>query len=564
MNRLSVKDMLACLAILVVLTGLGFYAMALNEAFYRTHGPFWDSVSYDDLMARVMLAVRGGDLETAFALFYTSTVALPWLEAMLVAPFVDPSRAVGIWIQAVWMMAAALAAFSYLRRVIGYQTVTAACSALLFFMISGTFSYSGGLSDFRLDALQYTLFGLACLSYLSAVDHPGLGRWTIWGITLGLACLGRATTPVYAALVFGPCFLLDLRRHSATPGTVVRRYFNGIGWCFLVCGWFLITNASHLYFYYAIWSWDATAQLPLAASFQHLVFVFDKIGPVGATALLALFAVNLIARRAADKAGAWNWRALWCGVAPIAFLILSGAGLNPYVAQVGAFGIILFMIAPAPSGPIMPLGRLRQFVALGALAAMIISGVVQGWQEHADKNDRIVAANIPRRDDLTRAMECLTVDAAAQAVASPLTYAILYSGMLNSEVLTNELLFDQQRTARLLPNGFPDIRVGKAELTPVPFRVDHIVTSVQWDMVEGADTAEKVDNLAREIARQADYLFVPSTDSELPGGTVNQHAGAIVERVLTLTPLNPVCRHLPIGPHEFATLYRNEARRPFS
>lgn len=94
----SRTDILAMTTIVVAIIVLGAFCSHLNYLFYLKHGPFYDSMSYYDTLARVMLAARSDGLPKGLSSLWNSTVALPWIEAAIFAPFVHPSRAVGVCI----------------------------------------------------------------------------------------------------------------------------------------------------------------------------------------------------------------------------------------------------------------------------------------------------------------------------------------------------------------------------------------------------------------------------------------------------------------------------------
>ena len=546
---------------------LGLFCVHLNSIFYVRYGPFWDSVSYDDLLARVMLSVRAGDPFKAFALIYTSTVALPWLEAMALAPWAEPSRAVAVWLQLTWLTLTALVGYAYFRRVACYRPVAAACCALLFFVLTFTFYWGGGLTDFRLDYLQYALFGLSCFVYLMAKADGRFDFWVLWGAALGLACLGRATTPVFAVVTIAPFFVIDLWQERAALGAVILRYAAAAAACVLVSGWYFLTNLSHLYFYYVDWNWNANSKLPISVSAEFVPLVYGNIGKVGAAACLALFGVNVACAIWGREGGRWNWRALWCGIAPLAYLIASGATPYGAVCQVAVFGFVLFAVAPIVQPVRHRAGRLRGGLAALALAATTASGVVEGFHYHTDETGEYISQTIaPRRANIAKATGCIADDIrrSEDPGSGPdhtLTYAMLYTGMLNSEVITNVLLFDEHDEADVLPNGLLALRIGRSRLTMDPFRVDRLVTPVQWAMIDGADDAQKIDSIAEEVAAEADYIIAPSpAGTLLNAATIDRYAASIADRIAARVQLTALCRDIEIGPGEFASIFRNLGR----
>jgi hypothetical protein len=554
------SDLLAVGGIVAVLILLGSFCVHLNNLFYLRYGPFWDSVSYDERLARVMLSVREGEPIKAFALIYSSTVALPWLEAMALAPFFEPSRAIGTWIQVSWMIVTALVGYVYFRRVAGHSSVMAACCTLIFFFISCTFSWDGGLSDFRLDYLQYTLFGLSCFLYMIATSDRRLGTWILWGTALGLTFLGRATAPVYATVVFGPLLLLDFWQQRLALRASILQYTFGIVSCIYISSWFYISNLSYLYFYYFRWNWAANAKLPLSTSIRYIGLVLDNIGTVTAGACLAIFAISVASWAFGKTPGKWNLRALWCGIGPAGLLIAIGAEPNRNECEIAAFGLVFFAIAPitlpARRAP-MPL---RTFVAVTALVAAAAHGAITGIRYHSDDTGRYIpASGPPLRSAVAQVTRCMADDMAQDSDLTA-TFAVVYTGMLNSDVIVNSLLFDDHRSAEVLSNGLLAFHVGRSVLTMSPFRVDRVVTPVQWDMVPGSSDGEKVESIAQDVSIHADFVVAPSKGTAIPGGAIDDFADQIIARLAEVADLRPLCRDVQIGPTEFATIYRNQSR----
>ena len=70
--------LLGVVAIVAFQFMLGLYAVALNALFYTQYGPFYDSVSYDNALARMQLNARtDGTFAALSRAIYSSTVAYP-------------------------------------------------------------------------------------------------------------------------------------------------------------------------------------------------------------------------------------------------------------------------------------------------------------------------------------------------------------------------------------------------------------------------------------------------------------------------------------------------------
>ncbi len=549
---------IACSFIIVALAALGFFCVHLNHEFYLRHGAFFDSLSYDQVLLQVMLGTRTRGLSAAFDMTSSSTVMLPWLQAMLLAPFLSPSRAVGIWLQISWMMVAALAGYGYFRRVAHYDRLAASSGALLFFFIAGTFYWDGGVSDFRMDYIQYIFFGLMFYAYAIAWTDGRSFLWAAWGAAAALACLSRATTPVYIVLVYAPFFLIDLWRRKAPVLTVIRRYGIGGVSCIVLSGWFYVIRGPFLYYYYTA-SPDANAHLPLNESWRHLGFVLDEIGVPAAIAGAVIFGLNVVLWVARGRRGGWNFRALWAGVAPLGFLILFGAGLNPFVSEIAVFGFLLFLLAPFDTA--IP-SRLRGGVMVVSLAVVAAVGCYIGIAAHTDESGRYVYGSIPSHDALSKIGSCLISDIERRP-PGPRTFVTLFNGAVNSDVVMNFLIFDSGRSSELRPDGSFSVPINGATLSISPSRSESLIMPTEWAAVPGADDAAKVSFLADKMARNSDYFIIPMPDSELPQWmTISHYAMNIAQKLADEIHLTPLCRRIQTGEKEFVTIYHKDMTKP--
>ena len=366
---------------------LGLYAVSLNSLFYAHYGPFYNSMAYDNGLARMQIgAQRDGTLTTLWRTILSSTIVYPWVLFAPFAKFGIASRAVGVWIQifaATWMQ---LTLFFYFLKLRSRTWVKSFAFSSAFILIAAAFDSNGGLSDFRMDLLQYLLLVTVMANYLIARKLRSLRWWALLGLTTGLLCLGRATSPVYIVPIFVVCATADL-----IAGGKDRRQFL-IGWllagavAILVAGWFFIVNYDHLYYYYVIWNPDANARLPLSKSFTHIKFAVNHIG----IPLLAVLV--LIALHAATQAfGAFrdgvkrhlNWRPLLFSAVPLGYLVASGAGLNPFVSIAGVGGLMIFLLDPFDVST--PSTGMRSRLLAGALIFACCVNAIHGVAKNSSQ-----------------------------------------------------------------------------------------------------------------------------------------------------------------------------------
>jgi hypothetical protein len=548
--------------IIMILGALGLFCARLNHEFYLRHGPFFDSMSYDEMLARLMLTTQAQGLSAALDLAFHSTVMMPWLQAMLVSPFVAPTRTVGVWIQLSWMIVTALAGYVYFLRVANYGRAAALGCALLFFFVSSTFYWNGGVSDFRMDYLQYVLFGLSFYLYSIAVNDGRILLWAVWGGAVAVACLARATTPVYIALLYGPFFLVDLWQKRKTALDVVIRYTTAGLVCVALCGWFYFLNASYLYYYYFIWNSDANAHLSLSESRHHLDNVFRHFGKTAAVAAAIIFAVNVGLWAFARCGGRWNIRALWTGIVPVGFLVATGAGLNPFVSEVAVFGLLLFLLAPVDAKDAPRPSRVRAGVVFLALAAVIAAGSYSGWKAHTDETGRYVSDWVPSHNSVSKVGDCIIQDVERDHPRSR-SFSALLVGSMNTDVLMNFLIFDTARGAKIQFDGSFVIPIRDSILSTAGIRIDTIATPVEWAAVPAANDGEKITLLAKQLAEGSDYFIIPSQDSRLPSSaTINLYAKEIAEKLADDVYLKPLCTRLQTGPTEFVSIYSKDTTKP--
>lgn len=253
-------------AVVVAAVALGWFCSWLNALHYRTHAPFYDSLSYTITLHELMTTAREAGIPAALAAATTAdTVFLPHLPAVLLGPFLDPSRSVGVWIQVIELAVLCGSLIAYLMRVERFtgRTAALACGAVL--LMARLWRPHGGLSDFRMDFGLMAGYWTVAAWYL--ISRASLRRvdFLILGLACGAACLMRATAPVYILCGMGPLVIADLAR---LPGRGRRLG----GWLLaaavatLTGAWFYVLNRDFLYYYYVVWNGDAQAGLGLLES----------------------------------------------------------------------------------------------------------------------------------------------------------------------------------------------------------------------------------------------------------------------------------------------------------
>jgi hypothetical protein len=541
---------LAMLAGIAVLAG---YAVYLNRVYYAAHGPFYDSLAYMINLARVMEAARVDGFFSAVALGARgSTVFIPWLEAAFLGLFIQPQRELAVLVQLPLVVLLTVGAYLFFRRVGGYRPLVAVPFALAAVGFQAVFHYSGGLSDLRMDLSQALAFG-AAVAFFSVARHTGERRyWMAFGVVLGISFLFRATTPVYAVLLFGGFAVLDARRHRAQWKRQVGSYLLAAGAALLLSIWFFALNFQSLYYYYFVWNYDANARLPLSASSGHLAFLVNQHLGRPMCLLMAAVLVSAFLRRPQAAGSPWrrlNWEVLLGGLVPVAFLVLFGAALNPYVSMVAAPALVMFALAPYAGAGLPPFGQVRAVACALAAVWVVLAGASRGFVSHTTIASPFATDMVALRD-LTRAIHADVT--ARRRIGS--TFEVSYSGGLDSMVIMNSLAFDQ---------GFgisPGGTAVKAGMTLSPVQPG-LANPVEWAALEGDTPEAKLAKLVTQARSNVDYLVVPENGTTfVPHHPITPYALAYRDMLLAGGGMTRIAGPLQVAPVEIVSVYRNEQR----
>lgn len=525
------------------------FAVALNALFYATRGPFYDSMGYLNHLAVIMNETRTSGFSVAFKnAFSNTTVALPWIQGILLAKFIEPSRQMAVWIQAPWLIIDALCAAFYFRSYVGYSRLLAGSLALLMISFPAIYFFNGGLSDLRVDLLQMLTFGSALAFYLAIRTRDTVWPWVLFGALLAVSCLARATTPVYIVLVFVPFFVADVIKRRSFFGAI-KGYAIAASVVTLLAIWFFVKNFEFLRYYYLVWNTDAIARLPLRESYRHIIIVAWQHFGVALTLLMAASAVILIVYDVASRPALvrlrLNWRPLWGGVAPLLYLVSSGAGLNPFVSLVSIPGLLLFAFAPTGLGA--RLGAVGQWSMSSLSLIVALNAASNGVVSHTTG----VSSWIPMKAGLLELSDIIRKDAGDKA--QELRYQVMYVGSLASPALLNVLAYDNNYTFvndACVTNGL-------TKFYSIPGNYSQ---PTEWVIIPGATDSEKIKVIAAQATAMADYIIFPEPDSVLvPHVPINPHAME-VRRAIMGPSLRMVGAPVRLSVNESVSVFRNEAR----
>jgi hypothetical protein len=337
------RDLIAILALTAITLAQGFYAAKLNVDFYKQHTPFFDSCSYSKQLAIVVSKTRRLGFAEGVKESLSGNVALPFLEATLVGKWIAPSRVMGVWLQSIWLIVLALSLYWYFAHYRHLDRWLAVLLALPFVSFARIYDWNGGLPDFRMDLSLYIFASLTAVWYLATYETESRVPWLLAGFSAMLACVARATAPVYLIVMLGPLLLVRL---IAARGRRKALLMNLLCMCLPVtisAGAFLAYNFSYLYFYYVTWSPDANRHLPWSESVLHFSTAKSHFGDALLWCALAAVAINFVCIR---KLQWLDWKPLWLALAAPLFLAWRGAGINPFVTMPAVFGVLMFACLP--------------------------------------------------------------------------------------------------------------------------------------------------------------------------------------------------------------------------
>lgn len=543
------------IAIVLMLYGS---AIILNKQFYKTYSPFYDSAAYHNYVATVVgvFETQGTFAALRYALD-ANTAPLPGLETAVLARLgwvTSPvSRLLGIQLQTIWVMALAIALYFYwfgFRRASAWLAVAL---SLPFVMFTGLFNFNGGLLDFRLDLSLYLLFSLTVVIYLMTEHIDSYGIWIGMGFAAALACLTRATAPVYLVVALGPPwivrFALSDRRLDLLKKTLVML----IPFALFGLSYFFY-NFANLYYYYVVWSADANAHLPWSESVKHFTFAWRALGtPLGVAGLVCLAAILIENARSIRRPGDIDWKLLWIGCAPALFLAWRGAGWNPFVAMPSIFGWMMFALSPLRNPPVMPR---TPITAMGFIAVVLACG----WN--------LMEAPLQAQPDWPAQMsamrggiDAMRADAASKGLREVRFTSIhlwYYHAVFMRDVLIHEYAGRALPDRVVLPDGL-SLYVYREPDFATPTKMD-------WDRQQGATDDEKIRNLVEDAKAHLDYILMPddetvtNVEKHIPHNYANLVVRRLRQKLLDTGDWQPVSGKLAISPVESVQIYARSTR----
>ncbi|MEM9942097.1 MAG: hypothetical protein AAF939_10960 [Planctomycetota bacterium] len=547
----------AVIAVICLLAG--FYGCELNRQLYLKQSPFYDSLSYNDKLYKVMKIANADGLGEAlhWSCFVQSTNCLPYMLASFLGPFMEPTRMIGVWIQSALLFGFLTSLFYYLERIRGLPKGLSLFGILGFLTTKCLFLHNGGLSDFRMDLSLYLTYATTACWFLSAIERPRYRYFFLLGFFASIACLFRATAPVYLILGMFPILVIEMIRSRFIKQVLIGTCFS-ILIVILSTGWFYFYNFEYLKYYYVVWNTDANAKIPLADAMQHFGLVHRSLGSA-ATLLMLLWSVTNLVIAIQQKTWVswikdsirekdWDWRIAWIGLAPVLFLVLRRAGLNGLVSMPAVFGFLLFFLLPILlQANRMPNSFVQRYLAVG-LATCLTVATVRGWQRHTEIDNRSFEVH-------TSLIETIILDS-QNTGSHQANFGVLHLSDLNTDTLFSTLAFDIEADHRELYA----VTVDGVRMSPIPTFM--LPAKADWDGVEGETNQQKIANLLDHCNRLMDYLIVPDASSAahlsetLSFNYINRFVGLIRGNIVSDPQWARIATGIRTGQNEVVDIYK--------
>lgn len=497
---------LCALGLLIACVLLGFFSCELNRQLYQHHHPFYDSLSYHEKMFRVMTISRdsGFIVSLKTACLQNNTNALPFIIGAAIAPVVSPSRLVGIWIQTGLLYLFLLCLLVYLVKIRELKPTIALSGCLAFLAAKCLFFSNGGLADFRMDLSLYFGFGMTCVWYLTAMARPTKTHFLLLGVSASIACLVRATAPIYLLFSLAPLCAIEL----IVADKRRQKLFGLVGATIVVialAGWFFVINFEFLKFYYLVWNTDANAKIPFDEALHHWRLAQRSVGEPLMLLILCWGLGLVVVTRRQESIGKWisrawssrdiDWRIAWLALSPVVLMVARRAGLNPFVCMPAVFGLVLFFTLPCMSQlDRLSNKRLNQFCWTALLVCLVIA-MSRGWKRHTSDGFNTMAAH-------NQLIDTMLSDAILRST-DQFQYGVMHLTNLNSNSLYSTLLFDRQDASPSLQGVEIDgVQIKRIQTFTRPAAAD-------WRLLKGNTDDEKIAGLLVDANNRIDYLILP-------------------------------------------------------
>jgi hypothetical protein len=547
--RNSRRDLFALLILAAIAIAQGFYAAKLNVDFYREHAPFFDSCSYTNQLAIVASKTRSlgfvAGVRDSLSGEEGRNVALPFLEVNLLSVITRPTRVTGVWLQSIWITALALSLYWYFAHYRRVRRWLAILMALPFFSFARIYDWNGGLPDFRMDLSLYIFASLTAVWFLGTYETESRLPWILAGVSAMLACLARATAPVYLVVMLSPLLLVRLATEHGRRRAILKNFLWMCLPIALSVGAFLAYNFRYLYFYYVTYSPDANRNLPWGQAIEHFAMAQSHIGTVLIWCAISAAAINAACIRMFPRL---DWKPVWLALAPPLFLMLRGAGLNPFVSMPAVFGFLLFACVPFEG--LQPASR---FLWARAAIGILLAGGAIHAAASAGEPQMYTGSNTTSMPGVRAVIDRASRDAISRGLPRVEFFAPEVGDFYSCQV-SNVLTFEYgaipgERKALYVPGGliyhFPE------ELTFMAS--DELL----WKIGLPGNTAqERLAGAVSVMAQTPSYLLLPDGPSldwlekARPMYYINRQTRELKSRALALGKWVNLGDPVPVNPNE--------------
>ena len=515
---------------LVVLTiavvSVGIFAQYLNQTLYLTKAPFFDSVRYYDRLYEVVSIRQQEGLAAAIenATQSSSTFCLPYLLAIPFSYLMEPSRAIGVWIEVFYLSLFAFSFSAYLRRNLRASSRQIIFSFVPLLLMNALYRSTAGISDLRVDLPLAFLYGAAACWWLMGRKHSRWRYFVTAGLCVGLACLTRATAPIFFMVGFVPIVVFDFVQ-TDNRARLFGQFLLVAGITFVMSGWFFIVHFKFIYFYYAVWNTDANATVSIFRSLKHLVAVLKSVGVMAGIYFAVIYFVarneNTVLDSATRISRRKEWGPLaWLAIAPVALLVLKRTDINPFVSLPSALGLLMLLV-------VLFIDRIKiavrdyQFRIAAVAATLMISAAVVGILDHTTKQWDTVTPH-------QKVVQVLKQNA-NQLERRQIVYSVNLLSSINTASLEGTFQFSP---------GASFIDSETVEIDNVRYTVSHEMlnpSQANWDRLPGETVDEKIQRLENRVAAQVDYVVSPTIDSvpTLQARYAYSHSSRYASKILT-------------------------------
>jgi hypothetical protein len=240
-------------------------------------------------------------------------------------------------------------------------------------------------------------------------------------------------------------------------------------------------------------------------------------------------------------------KALAVGIVPVAFLVLRGAGLNPFVSMPGAFGVLLFLLVCASWGLRAPSPAVRWLVVLLALTtacASAVAGVVSFGlppSSTGDINGYLTLAERMEQDARLHGKQKVRP-------------CIITIGAFTGRGLMSVMLFD---------GGYQLLDGLELAKNKIVFNMDWQFydpsSIVEWNGLPVQGESERIKYLAQQAQYNMTYLIAPddTTLEHLPRLYINTVSRQLRDAILAGGTWERVGSDIQLSPQERFYVYAN-------